>query len=105
SPFGVQALARTESVQPEGRTPNPLRSPPANLRGMAVPAMTDLDRFLTGSSRAGRPCYRPFLAWLFRTARAEYVTYLRNHVLRARALSYFRRVLNFAARSWIEDGL
>jgi len=41
---------------------------------MAVPAMTDLDRFLTGSSRAGRPCHCFFLAWLFRTARAEYVT-------------------------------
>ena len=41
-----------------------LRSPPDNLRGMAVPAMTDLDLFLTGSSRAGRPCHCLFLAWL-----------------------------------------
>jgi len=31
---------------------------------MAVPAMTDLDLFLTGSSRAGRPCHCPFVAWL-----------------------------------------
>jgi len=31
---------------------------------MAVPAMTDLDLFLTGSSRAGRPCHCLFLAWL-----------------------------------------
>src|SRR5438067_1283763 len=31
---------------------------------MAVPAMTDLDLSLTGSSRAGRPCHCPFVAWL-----------------------------------------
>ena len=43
---------------------------------MALSAMTDLGLFLTGSSRAGRPCRCAFVAWLisFRPAGAEYVT-------------------------------
>jgi len=49
---------------------------------MAVPAMTDLDRFLTGSSRAGRPCQCLVVANFLspRWGGTRY-PYLWNHVL------------------------
>src|SRR5439155_2906111 len=51
---------------------------------MAVPAMTDLDLSLTGSSRAGRPCHCPFVAWLiyFRPSGARGSLARRERLLR-----------------------